>query len=47
MPDKETESIAITNGDSTAAIQVSIVPSTDDPTVNGIVWLNPDWSSIS
>jgi len=47
MPDKETESIAITNWDSTTAIQVSVVQSTDDPTVNGIVWLNPDWSSIS
>jgi len=25
---------------------VSVVPTTDDPTVNGVVVCNPDWSTI-
>ena len=43
---KETESIAISNGDAWAPIQVSVVVSTSDPTKNGVVVCNPDWSSI-
>lgn len=43
---KETENIAITNGDSTNPVQVSVVVSTNDPTKNGVVVCNPDWSVI-
>jgi len=43
---KETISKSIVNGDSTNPIRVSVVQSTADPTKNGIVLLNPDWSSI-
>lgn len=42
----EIESIAITNGDETNPIQASVVQSTQDPTKNGIVVCNPDWSNI-
>jgi hypothetical protein len=31
---RETESIAISNGDSSSPVQVSVVVSTDDPTKN-------------
>lgn len=44
---KETISKSIVNGDSTNPIRVSVVQSTADPTKNGIVLLNPDWSSIA
>lgn len=42
----ETESIAISNDDSTNPIKVSVVQSLSDPTINGIVVCNPDGSSI-
>jgi hypothetical protein len=43
---KETESIAISNWDTTNPIQVTVVVTTDDPTKNGVVICNSDWSSI-
>ena len=43
---KEIESIAISNGDSTNSIQVSVVVSTLDPTKNWIIVCKPDWSDI-
>jgi hypothetical protein len=43
---KETESIAISNGDSTNPIQVSVVVCDDDNTKNWVVVCNPDWTEI-
>lgn len=43
---KETENIAISNGDETNPIQASVVVSTSDPTINWLVVLNPDWSNL-
>lgn len=46
MGGKETERVAITNGDDFAPIEVSVVESTDEPWVYGIVGLNPDGTTI-
>ena len=43
---KETESIAISNWDSTTPLQVSVVPLTIDPTKYWVVVVNADGSSI-
>lgn len=42
----ETVRITITNWDDTFPNQASVVESVDDPSVFGIVVLNPDWSSV-
>lgn len=42
----EIESIAISNGDSTNHIQVSVVPISWDATKNGLVVCNADWTAI-
>lgn len=43
---KETESIAISNGDSESPVQLSVVVCTDDPTKNWVVVCNADWTEI-
>lgn len=43
---KETKSRAISNWDTTNPIQASVIVSTSDPTKNGLVIVNPDWSKI-
>lgn len=43
---RETESIVISNGDASNPIDVTVVTSVDDPSINWIVWLNPDGTLI-